>query len=663
MGKNKKNEKVNITEGVIVSIIFCVIFIVIGISIDNLTGSSNWTTVSIITSIIVMLFLMLAFIGLNENKKKQKINDEHNAEQTEPLVEVAHDGEQQAAPLVENKKPAYSNSSKHSSQRRTLSQLYAELNQLNQELEIAEKRLKSAQNYYRTCLRANECTEFAQENCDRELKVVDAIKKELEYKNRIKFVIDSISSLCKIKKCSTILKAFQNNKGKDFLSLKLDTTTVKNINKIEKINSPLELNEIEFDGFSIFTENNVIDKYIEKYKDEYKISILRNLSDKYSSLYVQNKTYIKKGQKICEIPYTVYYKQIGTDLTLNFSSVITINAPKDGYIEIYKYQLLPDKFLRGELTLRDAFNKQKKVVLFSMYQDRSKWLNEICHNEINVKTDDFTKEKHLTIEEIGTHKTNIRAVLSPNNYNHPDNYTEFYKSNLIFLDKYSFGFTLENINGRDYMPIVYYNNEYRINEGDKIMFLFSNEEIIEFTFNGKPKKNDKQKRKYYIPLYIEDIEVLKNNEVEKARIELRQENSKKTFDFNIDLKFITKKLFIDYHNAVIKEFLDYKPLSKKEISKDDTIKPDENCHVYLMVDTVNNYHKIGISNKPVFRESTLQSEKPTIELICSKKFPNRIIAQSIEKALHDAFKDKRIRGEWFSLDEKDIENISDTLAK
>ena len=49
--------------------------------------------------------------------------------------------------------------------------------------------------------------------------------------------------------------------------------------------------------------------------------------------------------------------------------------------------------------------------------------------------------------------------------------------------------------------------------------------------------------------------------------------------------------------------------------KDNTETKDESCCVYLMIDTVNNYHKIGISNNPEVRESTLQREKPSIELM------------------------------------------------
>ena len=85
------------------------------------------------------------------------------------------------------------------------------------------------------------------------------------------------------------------------------------------------------------------------------------------------------------------------------------------------------------------------------------------------------------------------------------------------------------------------------------------------------------------------------------------------------------------------------------------------CYVYLMKDISNGYYKIGISNTPEYRERTLQSEKPTIEMLACKKFPTRKIAEAIESALHIAYSQQRLRGEWFKLDEADVAAIIETL--
>ncbi len=92
-------------------------------------------------------------------------------------------------------------------------------------------------------------------------------------------------------------------------------------------------------------------------------------------------------------------------------------------------------------------------------------------------------------------------------------------------------------------------------------------------------------------------------------------------------------------------------------------KLEDECYVYIMEDTTNNYYKIGISKNPKYRERTLQSEKPTIELLAAKKYPNRRIAASFEKALHNTYSSSRERGEWFSLNEKDVKDIISVLEE
>lgn len=80
-----------------------------------------------------------------------------------------------------------------------------------------------------------------------------------------------------------------------------------------------------------------------------------------------------------------------------------------------------------------------------------------------------------------------------------------------------------------------------------------------------------------------------------------------------------------------------------------------------MRDNTNGYYKIGISNKPEYREKTLQSEKPSIELVACKKYPVRIIAESFESALHTTYSQQRLRGEWFNLNDADVAAIIETL--
>ena len=104
--------------------------------------------------------------------------------------------------------------------------------------------------------------------------------------------------------------------------------------------------------------------------------------------------------------------------------------------------------------------------------------------------------------------------------------------------------------------------------------------------------------------------------------------------------------------------------SWEQVTDADTTNPtftQDPCYVYLMKDIANGYHKIGISNHPEYREGTLQSEKPTIELVCARQYPSRAIASAIESALDTAFAEKRLRGEWFELGENEVNDIIQTL--
>ena len=73
---------------------------------------------------------------------------------------------------------------------------------------------------------------------------------------------------------------------------------------------------------------------------------------------------------------------------------------------------------------------------------------------------------------------------------------------------------------------------------------------------------------------------------------------------------------------------------------------------YLMLNTRNGFYKIGESNLPKFREKTLQSEEPEVEIYAS--FTSE---KCNEKILHERFSNKRIRGEWFSLSNEDLNYI------
>jgi hypothetical protein len=84
-----------------------------------------------------------------------------------------------------------------------------------------------------------------------------------------------------------------------------------------------------------------------------------------------------------------------------------------------------------------------------------------------------------------------------------------------------------------------------------------------------------------------------------------------------------------------------------------TTPKDVATFVYVMIDKSTGFYKIGRSKNPQIREKTLQSEKPTIEMLFNYSGTNKD-----EKTLHQTFGNKRIRGEWFDLSGSDIQYIN-----
>ena len=76
--------------------------------------------------------------------------------------------------------------------------------------------------------------------------------------------------------------------------------------------------------------------------------------------------------------------------------------------------------------------------------------------------------------------------------------------------------------------------------------------------------------------------------------------------------------------------------------------------IYIMQNKRNGYKKIGQSVNPKYREKTLQSEEPEIDLIWKHKVDNM---DKYECLLHEKFSGKRLRGEWFDLENDDVEYI------
>lgn len=84
-------------------------------------------------------------------------------------------------------------------------------------------------------------------------------------------------------------------------------------------------------------------------------------------------------------------------------------------------------------------------------------------------------------------------------------------------------------------------------------------------------------------------------------------------------------------------------------------------NVYLMKNGLNGRIKIGrTKNKPVYRERTLQSQEPEVNLIFYRKVSDM---SETERYLHTLFASKRFRGEWFDLSKEDVEEAKSIIEK
>lgn len=234
-------------------------------------------------------------------------------------------------------------------------------------------------------------------------------------------------------------------------------------------------------------------------------------------------------------------------------------------------------------------------------------------------------------------------------------------------------FSFNYIDNTDHIVFRFESKQLKLKQSDKIYFLFENGEqaLFELTENPILVKSETDSFLEYKNL-ITEAELLLFTSSNLIRWKISLTNGRREilggergdrfspYKDRKNLQIVVKKFASEYVELVKEVIPGYQPIQFKQIEDQKPVTA-EMCFVYLMYDTSNGYHKIGISNNPEYRERTLQSEKPTIELIISKKFPSRNIAESIEKALHSTFAEKRLRGEWFELNDKDIEDLRETL--
>jgi len=353
---------------------------------------------------------------------------------------------------------------------------------------------------------------------------------------------------------------------------------------------------------------------------------------------IENGQYVKAETPILKI-------KCGSTVKTYFEYILPAN--KSGFVSFARF--IPKEYpsIYGKIK-----QKEHLYTIFNAVEDK-------FYNKYKIETDDFSGDKSLIWEVIGGLDRPFNA----------DNFSPIGGIHLNSMEGKDIFVAINNIKGLDYLVIYYFSNELKLQKSDKILFLFENGEIISFEFSTRGAKSVsswKHLNEIKVPITIKELNAFANSKLNKWKIEKDKNDETITGDVGNswysaqDIQAIFQNMVTEYFEVLNTQFANYKPVS--ETVPNESPSKDETCFVYLMVDTTNNFYKIGISNKPLYREKTLQSEKPTIELICSKEFPSRTIAESIEKALHGAFASKRIRGEWFDLDAQEIYGIKKTLT-
>lgn len=88
----------------------------------------------------------------------------------------------------------------------------------------------------------------------------------------------------------------------------------------------------------------------------------------------------------------------------------------------------------------------------------------------------------------------------------------------------------------------------------------------------------------------------------------------------------------------------------KKLSIEHKLKEKEIQDTYLALDKSTGYIKIGRSKNPQNRINEFMNANPSIILLATAEV-------DVERELHIKYAHKNVRGEWFDLSNKDIDNI------
>ncbi len=280
---------------------------------------------------------------------------------------------------------------------------------------------------------------------------------------------------------------------------------------------------------------------------------------------------------------------------------------------------------------------------------------------IKVAKDDFTKQ---TVINCQVTECYWKGITSRGFFMGSNNTSCYENETCVF-------FNFENVGGKYYLLMLYHTRDFKMDKLCSLHLLLDNGSVISLAPIANPVKSSDGNICKFL-LSSADMDELECSKFIKWRITNGEgvairggDNVCRQINRYNEVTDTILKWSYNVFQRFIKEF---KKAVKENVSQEELEENKEpnaiqkECYVYLMIDTTNNFYKIGISNKPQYREHTLQSDKPTIELLCCKAYPTRAIAEAIESSLHRVYASKRIRGEWFNLEASDIEVIKQTLT-
>lgn len=257
--------------------------------------------------------------------------------------------------------------------------------------------------------------------------------------------------------------------------------------------------------------------------------------------------------------------------------------------------------------------------------------------------------------------------------------------------------------GKMSVEINFVSKVFKLKKGDTISFKFSNGKILDFTVGTKPvtvlqqisfPEEDEENcdyrnvllneigltvfhygtRKKYMNkvcffLSSTDLWTFIKEPIVSYRLTFNSEGGASVDDVPHNLEMVPsvcQEVINDMFQVLTETVSKYNPAyaisNLKKEQKEDSVEVEfDYCYVYLMYDTNTGYYKIGMSNDPTYREGTLQSEKPTINLLAYHKYPSRKFASAIEAALHNVYKDCHVRGEWYKLPKEEVVIIKEGL--